>query len=669
MSLLPSVDRLVKTAQDHLEPKQTLTSAPAGVGPGSYYLVADAGPFSVALPAATGSQDVYLFVGQSVETHPVTVTVPAGEALNGVFNGTFELATNGQAYLAVDQSPGRFVGQPWGQPGESRRVVALSGSDTTALAGSYEAAGGPAGSGFFAFEALSYYDQGVVRFATLILDLNTSDLVGLGFSAGLLPASASISSAQARVSAYGGAHDRVAPMVTVQNNGQEIYLRRQATYTDNVEVTVDLLILLADTLPLALMPGYAAVEPLGYAIFNLPSGFPAPVTLPATVSGWALGTRNAGCTLQTDGTYITGFKAGSTYTVSYTFRTVTGFDGTFAARRLADGQLIEASRTTILSENSISNETSLPLKEFVFLPRSASDGLALDCLSAPNVLQATTSTCTVLETAPSRRVGFGANRDSVPRGHLTGVPVGPLRPGIYGLRAPTQPYTLTLPPATGSQDQYVFLAQDTENHPCTVTVASGDTLDGVSQGAYVLNTNRVQVTLVDAAASSYVSMWLAEKLPESPVSFGQYNATAGEFQPAPVPSVRNLRSVTQYVSTGTLALTDTEQVVPQLSVPVVVKAGDVISAVACVSLTIPDVSSESVVVEIRTDTGTVGQHQGFYSMLRNGERILEVRAEMDPEPSAGTRVVTVYARRTGTFFEAQVDGARTTLIVWLRSQV
>ena len=594
MSFQPSVDKYLREAQDHLAFQGTLTGTPSSeLLPGTYALNGDVGAFSVALPAATGSLRAYLFSAQSVGVHPVTLTVAAGETLNGVFNDAFVFRSNTEAYVAVDQSLGHYLWQPWGQRERPQDTMSLTATDLVALAGTYQGVSPIEGvaAGSFGFRSLAYWDQGVLRLATMLLSMNL-DECGFEFSSSLMPASAQISSARADLVSFSSVRSWT-PLVTVRN-GREIYLRRPTSETSDTTVAVSLVILLTDSTPLTIMPGYKPARPLSYATLTLSADAASPPTVPTSISGWRLTTTSTENAIRTDGTYMTGFRPDSTYAVTYILRTFGAARGVYGARRLADGQLVAASKTVVFPEANSAAESIMPYKEFVFQPQSASDGFALDWLDAPNTVRADNTSCTVRELPPASRVGLDTHLDSLPRGHLRETPAGALLPGVYAVHAPTQGYTLTRPPATGTQRQFVFVAHDTETHPCTLAVASGDMLNGVTDDTMLLNANGTQVVLIDAAASSFVSLWLSAEPPVVDQQFVRYNGSSGTYQASALPSATSLRSLDRYEGTGTLVLTDAEQALPQLSATVQVQAGDVVAAVAVVAVVVSERTSAHV---------------------------------------------------------------------------
>ena len=88
--------------------KQGTITSDADAGEGIYNMDASGAAFDFTLPVATGTQKRYMLVGEDVATNNTTVKVQAGEALNGVTNGTFTMASNGETLLAIDRANGAW---------------------------------------------------------------------------------------------------------------------------------------------------------------------------------------------------------------------------------------------------------------------------------------------------------------------------------------------------------------------------------------------------------------------------------------------------------------------------------------------------------------------------------------------------------------------------------
>lgn len=86
---------------------QGVVSSDADAGQGIYTLDTTSGAFNFTLPAATGTQARYMFVGSGSQENTATIAVQLGEALNNATNGFYRL-TVGEIVLAVDTGLGSW---------------------------------------------------------------------------------------------------------------------------------------------------------------------------------------------------------------------------------------------------------------------------------------------------------------------------------------------------------------------------------------------------------------------------------------------------------------------------------------------------------------------------------------------------------------------------------
>lgn len=88
--------------------KQGTVTSDADAGEGIYNLDASGAAFNFTLPAATGTQQRRILIGDNVETNNVTIAVQTGEQLSNVTDGTYTVDTNGQMLLLVDRDTGEW---------------------------------------------------------------------------------------------------------------------------------------------------------------------------------------------------------------------------------------------------------------------------------------------------------------------------------------------------------------------------------------------------------------------------------------------------------------------------------------------------------------------------------------------------------------------------------
>jgi hypothetical protein len=99
-----SWDGAVWNIKSGLEARGSVTTD-ADVGAGIYNLDTAGGAFDFTLPAATGSQERRILVGDNLVNN-LTVKVQVGEALNFTTNGTQLINKNGSVWYAIDRATG-----------------------------------------------------------------------------------------------------------------------------------------------------------------------------------------------------------------------------------------------------------------------------------------------------------------------------------------------------------------------------------------------------------------------------------------------------------------------------------------------------------------------------------------------------------------------------------
>ena len=91
------------------EPNTTpLTAMPANAIPGIYNVDTSGGAWTYTLPAATGSQVIYEFIANDVETNDMTFAVQTGEYINNSLNATYVIQSIGERVQIIDRATGRW---------------------------------------------------------------------------------------------------------------------------------------------------------------------------------------------------------------------------------------------------------------------------------------------------------------------------------------------------------------------------------------------------------------------------------------------------------------------------------------------------------------------------------------------------------------------------------
>lgn len=663
-----SVQQYLSASAQALVPRGRLTEQPAGdLGEGAYVLNSSGGPFALFLPPATGSQARCVFHNEDTQVHAVTLQCRnAGDAINGEVGLVLVLDTNDECFIAFDQSPGHYVVHPYGAVGSTvRQVVAVPVTDITLVSGSIVVLyTGPAQSGRVLLNSFEYYDDATHRYLTLAMELweDASFVLDLGTTA--LPVGSVIESVQAHLTDFAGGDGVPAPAVSTVNDRQ-LRINRLDAYDGNTPARIHLLVRNpADEGPLSFLPGHVETQHLNYATFTLSTTYSAPASVPDDIDHWQLATRNFGSALTTDGTTFTGFEAGAAYAVTYGLRPTGGVSGVFVARRSSDGQVLAGSATTVDHNGSSAAQGSSESKTFIFVPRGDGDGFTLGPSSSLVGAVADSSFCTIVQTTQSQQVGWGDNGDWTYRGRLTTTASGELSPGLYVLDSATGPLTVRLPPATGSQRQFVFLTQDVESQSVTLEVQAGEHLFGVLDGMQSVTQNRTMVVCVDVSPQNFVTYTLMADVPVAAGGFARFNATAGEFQESAVGGSIVLQSIQRVVATTDVTLTDVDQALSELLVSLEVEAGDVIQVFVTLGLRITSAvgGGHYVSFRVRRDALPFGPETRF-SLVDEREGTLQAVATMPAETAAVTRLISVHGLKTTTSGTVVVDGSRSALLV------
>lgn len=291
--------------------KKGIVTSDSDSSEGIYSFDASGGAFNFTLPAATGSQERKLFIGQDVETNAVTVKVQAGEELNDIVDGTFIASIDGQILLAVDRDVGLWDITVVGisQSGESlvsnMDLSDISATNTTLIQGTNPGTGQTALHNDGTATITRIGDKGI---STLRITTDDDDNITITFGTSIVPSGGKILSMSVN-----GFHRWDASSMTVSSSGNTISFNRSTAIDTDVSFELTFITNGWDELNQQILAGMYTVTPLHNAArvasLNSFTGTDDPIAFDITNKDkGSMITSSTIVEIQQDGVYIVSFN-------------------------------------------------------------------------------------------------------------------------------------------------------------------------------------------------------------------------------------------------------------------------------------------------------------------------------------------------------------------------